>query len=159
MLVPRALSHWDFEMEKTSWPWWQVLYQPSVFQASVAFESLTTGWLQVFPGFRIPICKPRRIFNDSNCKSRNSQWFPKLSRRCFFPHECKLSRLTLWDPLDYNPPGSPRIFQARILMWVAISSSRGSFWPRDRTHVSRIGSQILYRCAKWPKGKLLASDL
>ena len=45
------------------------------------------------------------------------------------------SCLTLWDPLDYSPPGSTvhGIFQARILEWVAISSSRGSFQPRDRT--------------------------
>ena len=28
------------------------------------------------------------------------------------------------------------IFQARILEWVAISSSRGSFQPRDQTHIS-----------------------
>ena len=30
-------------------------------------------------------------------------------------------------------------FQARTLEWVAISSSRGSFWPRDWTHVSCSG--------------------
>ena len=30
------------------------------------------------------------------------------------------------------------IFQARILGWVAISFSRGSSWPRDRTRVSHI---------------------
>ena len=39
------------------------------------------------------------------------------------------------------------IFQARILESVAISSSRGSSWPRDRTHiscVSCIGGWILY---------------
>ena len=28
------------------------------------------------------------------------------------------------------------ILQARILVWVAISSSRESSWPRDQTHVS-----------------------
>ena len=35
------------------------------------------------------------------------------------------------------PPGSSiyGIFQVRILEWVDISSSRGSSWPRDRTHV------------------------
>ena len=27
------------------------------------------------------------------------------------------------------------IFQAMILKWASISFSRGSFWPRDRTHV------------------------
>ena len=36
---------------------------------------------------------------------------------------------TLWDPVDYSPPGSSlhEILQARILEWVAISSSRGIF--------------------------------
>ena len=36
-----------------------------------------------------------------------------------------------------SPPGSSvhGILQARILGWVAISISRGSSWPRDRTHV------------------------
>ena len=42
---------------------------------------------------------------------------------------------TLCDPMDCSPPGSPvhGISQARILEWVAISSSRGSSQPRDRT--------------------------
>ena len=31
--------------------------------------------------------------------------------------------------------------------WVTISFSRGSFQPRDRTHVSCIGRQILYHLA------------
>ena len=46
--------------------------------------------------------------------------------------------LTLCDPMDCSPPSSSvhGISEARILEWVAISSCRGSFWPRDRTHVS-----------------------
>ena len=42
------------------------------------------------------------------------------------------------------------IFQARILEWVAISSSAGSSQPRDWTHISCIsciGRWILYHCA------------
>ena len=52
----------------------------------------------------------------------------------------------LFDPMGCSPPGFSvhRIFQAIILEWVAISSSRGSSWPRDRTHVSCIGRHILY---------------
>ena len=49
------------------------------------------------------------------------------------------SRLTLYDPLNCSsPPGSSvqGIFQARILEWVATSSSKGSSWPRDWTHIS-----------------------
>ena len=40
-------------------------------------------------------------------------------------------------------------FQAIILEWVAISYSKGSSWPRDRTHVSYIGTRVLYHCATW----------
>ena len=47
---------------------------------------------------------------------------------------------TLCDPMDCSLPGSSvhGILQARVLEWVAISFSRGSSRPRDRTGVSRI---------------------
>ena len=46
----------------------------------------------------------------------------------------------LCDPMDGSLPGSAAhgIFQARILEWAAISFSRGSSQPRDRTQVSCI---------------------
>ena len=45
---------------------------------------------------------------------------------------------TLCDPMDYSPPGSfvQGTFPARMLEWVAVSFSRGSSQPRDRTQVS-----------------------
>ena len=45
---------------------------------------------------------------------------------------------TLCDPMEGSPPGSSvhGILQARILEWVAMSSSRGSSRPRDRTLIS-----------------------
>ena len=59
--------------------------------------------------------------------------------------EVSQSCLTLCDPMDYNLPGSSihGIFQARVLEWVAISFSRGSSWPRERTWVSRIAGRRL----------------
>ena len=47
---------------------------------------------------------------------------------------------TFCDPIDCSLPGSSAhgIFQARLLEWVAIYFSRGSFWPRDWTHGSCI---------------------
>ena len=44
------------------------------------------------------------------------------------------------DPMDCSPSGSSihGIFQARILEGVAISFSRGFFWPMDHTQVSCI---------------------
>ena len=51
--------------------------------------------------------------------------------------------------MDYSLPVSYvlGISQARILEWIAISISRGSSWPRDRTHISFIGRWILYHWA------------
>ena len=39
---------------------------------------------------------------------------------------------TLYDPMDYSPPGFSvhGILQARILKWIAVPSSRGSSWHR-----------------------------
>ena len=47
---------------------------------------------------------------------------------------------TLCHPMDCSLPGSSLhgILQARVLEWVAISFSRGSSRPRDRTRVSHI---------------------
>ena len=61
---------------------------------------------------------------------------------------------TLWDPMDYNPPGSlvHGILQARILEWVAISFFRGSSPPRDQTCSSCsscIGRRVLSHWATW----------
>ena len=55
---------------------------------------------------------------------------------------------TLFSPTE-SPLGSSvyEILQARILEWVAISSSSSSSQPRDQTHVSYlsgIGRQVLY---------------
>ena len=49
-----------------------------------------------------------------------------------------LSHVRLCNTMDCSLPGSPvsGIIQARILEWVAMSFSRGSSWPRDRTQVS-----------------------
>ena len=53
---------------------------------------------------------------------------------------------TLCNPMDCSLPRSSvhGIFQARILEWVAISFSRGSSWPRDRTWVYLHCRQTLY---------------
>ena len=50
----------------------------------------------------------------------------------------KLSHVQLWDSIDYSPPGSSirGIFQARILEWVALSSSKRSSQTKDWTRIS-----------------------
>ena len=59
---------------------------------------------------------------------------------------CAQSCPTPCNPMDYSLPASSvhGIPQVRILEWVAISSSTGSSWPRDWTHVPRIGRRVLY---------------
>ena len=66
-----------------------------------------------------------------------------LGKDCLgFESESKVAQScpTLCDPMDCSLPGSSvhGISQARVLEWIAISSSRGSSQPRDRTQVSRI---------------------
>ena len=67
---------------------------------------------------------------------------------------CALLCLTLCNHVDCCPPGSSAhgIFQARILEWVAISCSRGSSQPRDRTPISDgscTGRQVLHHWGTW----------
>ena len=53
--------------------------------------------------------------------------------------------------MDYSLPGSSvhGIFQARVLEWVAISFSRGSSQPRDRTQ-----GPYKYKCSRPKESKL-----
>ena len=72
----------------------------------------------------------------------------------FYPiHFSVLTQLysTLYDSIDCSPLGScvHGIILASILEWVAISSSRGSSQPRNPTHFSCTGRQILYHWAIW----------
>ena len=88
--------------------------------------------------------------------------------QCCFIHLCWLwetsvccavclvtqSCLTLWDPMDCSLPGFSvhGILQARILEWVAISSSRGSSQQRDRTCISCVSeffTHSTFREALW----------
>ena len=64
---------------------------------------------------------------------------------------CVCAQLTVGYSMDCSPPGFAvhGILQVRILEWVVISYSRGSSRPRDWTHISCIGRQVLYPCATW----------
>ena len=88
-------------------------------------------------------------------KNRRSQrstgWdFPTCFMRLFYKvHVCvqSLSCVQLFTApwtVAHHTPLSMEFFQARILEWVAISFSKGSSQPRDRTFVSYIGRLILY---------------
>ena len=77
---------------------------------------------------------------------------------CVYKYHCltcvcvltPFSHVSLWPFGPYSPPGSAvhGLLQARILEWVAISSSRGSSPPRNGASVSYIsclGMWVLYR--------------
>ena len=51
---------------------------------------------------------------------------------------------TLWEPTDCSPPGSSVLgtLQARLLGWLAIPFSSGSFRPRDHTQLSHFAGRF-----------------
>ena len=62
---------------------------------------------------------------------------------------CCLATQSVWHsllPYGLKPTGSSvhRILQARVLEWVAMPSSRGSFRPRDQTLVSCIALRLFF---------------
>ena len=78
-------------------------------------------------------------FLKSNCKSSNSEaknGVKTVAMMC--THAQSLSRVQFCATPYCSLPGSSvhGIILARKLGWVAIFSSRGSSWPRERTHVS-----------------------
>ena len=97
------------------------------------------------PGWNPVILTARPKYRFSN----NSYFYSNYVHSCSVTQSCLL---TLCDPMDFwlcSPPGSSvhGIFQARILEWVAISSSRGPSSPRDWSRMpcgSCMSRQILY---------------
>ena len=89
-------------------------------------------------------------------------WFPlstfkKIMTSLSLKHRKTISEVlvaqscpVLCDPMDCGPPGFSvhGISQAKTLRCFAISSPRGTSWPRDQTFdpcISRIGRWILYQ--------------
>ena len=87
--------------------------------------------------------KKQCLFNEwcwakwtATCKRMKIRTFSNTMCVCLLTQLCP----TLCDPLDCSSPYSSfhGILQARLLEWVAISSSKGASQPRDQTHVSCI---------------------
>ena len=83
---------------------------------------------------------PKRVVLKNVLTIRQLHSSPMLVKK---ENEVAQSCLTLCDPMDWSLWGSSihGILQARILEWVAISFSRGSSQPRDRTQVSHIAGR------------------
>ena len=88
----------------------------------------------------IACSSPKNLWEYRNKLQINQ--FQRCSPSLFKDLQCSVAQWcpTLCNRMDYSPPGSSDhgILQARILEWGAISSSRGSSPPRDRTHISCI---------------------
>ena len=133
--------------------WW-MYHNPSSFllmdvcSASNFFHMQKRAALKVF-------CLPPRILHlwqylysiyaeeelicGTLCSSSNIPE-PAMKVKVLVTQSC----LTLCDPMDCSPSGSSvhGILQARILEGIAISFSRVSSWPRDRTWISRIAGRF-----------------
>ena len=82
---------------------------------------------------------------DPNCfRHCEFQWIYFFSMK-FKESESDVAQscLTFCDPTDCSLPVSSihGIFPARVLVWAAISFSRGSSWPRGRTQISCIADR------------------
>ena len=68
---------------------------------------------------------------------------------------------TLCHSMDCSPPGSSvhGISQARLLVWVTISFSRGSSRSRDQSQVFCLGWWIRYHWATWEALRIIISLL
>ena len=94
------------------------------------------------------------LLPGASCALENRESESEGSRRWQRVYCTLLLPFCVWlscNSTDCSQPGSSLhgISQARILECIVISSSRGSSWPRDQTHLSSIGRQILYHWASW----------
>ena len=87
-------------------------------------------------------------------------WKPKLQMslcllwwRCVW-YCCFITNLcwAVCDPVNCMGLSVCGILQARILEWVAISSSGGSSWPRDQTQVPCIAGGFITELSGVPRG-------
>ena len=148
-LQPTRLLHpWDFQARVLEW-------------AAIAFSDLRNNYAPKrftaeLRGKTLPILNST-LFNDTEQIGspetlEGAILILEFSVSIFWSESLVAqSGPTLCKPMDCSLPGSSvlRIFQTRVLEWVAISFSRGSSWPRDWTRVSHIVGTLLSK----PPGK------
>ena len=131
-------------------PPWGSSWQFSIHQPAPCPHILFLGYkISTFPccirswAQSLPLQNPMAVYLPNRSTSQED-----CSTFC---HACACILITqlcptLCDPVDCSPPGSSvhGIFWARIPEWVAISFSRGSFCPRNRTWVCCIAGRFFY---------------
>ena len=99
--------------------------------------------------------RKEEVGKKENKKQWKQRWaeFHVLYGRSLLLCSCLVTKScpTLHHPVGCSPPDCfvHGIFQARILEWGAISSSREPSWPRGRTHVSCLTSRFFYPWARF----------
>ena len=99
-------------------------------------------WVSCNVGRRFTVWATREIPKKGNAKECSSSvQFSSVAQSC----------LTLCDPVVCSLPRSSvhGSFQARVLERVAISFSRGSSQPRDRTSISCLAGRFFYHGVSW----------
>ena len=120
-------------------------YEPKDLNVFDVFKFIYSFWCVNHPSFvqQEPILVGLEPFRCSLLASLLS----RMTRYCWFifyiSWVCVLSCVQLFaTPWTVAPPGYSvhGVFQARILEWVAVSSSRESSQPRDQTCISYISA-------------------
>ena len=131
-----------------------LLFLPSIFPRNRVFSNELALHNQVAPkywSFSISTSQMSQLNNirlpkQDQAQHKHSIHFSNHFKGLLLKYSESHSCPTLCSPMDYSPTGfsAHEIFQARILEWGAISYSRGSSQPRDQTHISCTGRQVLY---------------
>ena len=116
-------------------------------QIFVYLQTWTSITIEVYSNVKLYLCKRISKIRRKSVRSRK-MCFRAIRSREAYDSVCVLSNVWLCDPMDCSPPGSSvhGILKARILEWVAMPYSRGSFRPRDQTRLLCLlpCRQILY---------------
>ena len=115
---------------------WVAISFSNAWKWKVKVKSLSRVWLLATPwtaAYQAPLSmgfSRQEYWSGVPLPSLGAWVYAKSVRLC----------LTLCNPMDCSLSDTSLhgILQARILEWVAMPSSRGSSWPRDRTCVSCI---------------------
>ena len=90
------------------------------------------------------ILKSRGITLSTKVRLVKAMVFPVVMYGCAAPAKSFQSSLTLCDPIDSSPPGSPipGFLQARTLEWIAISFSNARNWKVKVNSLSRVRPSV-----------------
>ena len=102
-------------------------------------SGLFSYWNQVGPGHGGLFLPPFLVGNMTFPDLQRANYRTLANQGCSCG--CSVATFDSCDPMDYRPPGSSvhGIFQARILEWVSISFSRGSFRTKGQICISCLG--------------------